>query len=395
MPAPSRISETALAELRARNPVADVAAKWVRLRHHGRKRMIGPCPMCSPDRQSATATRFECSDEDWVCAVCCDGGDCIKLVRLVEGLDFLKAVDWLGGARDVSEERAKELAAERAKKQAQREREADAFRDRERRTLWDIWLAAAELVGSPAEQYLRLRGLEAPDRVKLRCVLEMPYFVERAKGQREIVHRGPAMVAPILRPDGHFGGLHFTYLDVADPKGKARIKDPHTGEELPAKKSRGSKKGGYIELWRGSPGPPRGILPTQLIMGEGIEKVLAVWRALHQVGRDLIPTAWRTSVDLGNLGGRAASSLPHPSLKTEKGRPQRVPGPVPDLEAPGIPIPDSVTDVVLLGDSTSDRFTTQCALARAAARFVRDGRTVRVAWAPEGVDFDDMLREAA
>jgi hypothetical protein len=68
---------------------------------------------------------------------------------------------------------------------------------------------------------------------------------------------------------------------------------------------------------------------------------------------------------------------------------------VPDLDAPAIVIPDSVEDLVLLGDSTSDEFTTRLAMCRAAARYAAPGRRVRVAWAPAGLDFDDLWRLAA
>jgi hypothetical protein len=39
--------------------------------------------------------------------------------------------------------------------------------------------------------------------------------------------------------------------------------------------------------------------------------------------------------------------------------------------APGIEIPDSVTEIFLLGDGDSDRFGTECPLARAAARYAK------------------------
>jgi hypothetical protein len=113
----------------------------------------------------------------------------------------------------------------------------------------------------------------------------------------------------------------------------------------------------------------------------------------------MINIAFWSGVDLGNLGGKAAAVVPHPTLKTAQGRVQRVPGPEPDLLSPGIAIPDSVIDVIMLGDGDSDRFTTQCALARASKRFALNSeamtkidRTVRCAWAPVGLDFNDMLR---
>ena len=92
------VSQAELADLKARNPVTEIAARYVRLRPHG-KGMIGPCPMCSSDPQKSDSTRFECDADRWVCAVCTDGGDVISLVERVEHLDFLGAVEWLGGVR--------------------------------------------------------------------------------------------------------------------------------------------------------------------------------------------------------------------------------------------------------------------------------------------------------
>ncbi len=382
----SRISDAALDDLRARYPINEIAGKWVNLRRSGKK-FIGPCPICSSDRQSRTATRFECGADFFVCAVCMEGGDCFKLIQKVEGKTFLEAVEWLGGAREIDADRARELDEARRQKEIQRERERNHFRDKERRTLWDIWLNAAPIAGTAAEIYLALRGIPLPSGARLKCVPDMPYFVPRGRDQ-VVVHRGPALIAPIMRPDGHFGGLHFTYIDVNAPKGKLKLEDPETHELLPAKKSRGSKKDGYIELI------PIKLPPRTLIIGEGIEKVLAVWLALTRVERDLATTAFRTSVDLGNLGGRALESVTHPELKTEKGRAQRVPGPVPDPAAPGIPVPDSVERIIILGDSTSDRLTTRCAIARAQERWRKPGRVIQVAWPPEGQDFDDLLRAA-
>ena len=61
--------------------------------------------------------------------------------------------------------------------------------------------------------------------------------------------------------------------------------------------------------------------------------------------------------------------MPHPILKDGRGRTRRVPGPQPDFNAPGIIVPAGLNDVVLLGDGDSDRFSTECSLARASLRF--------------------------
>ena len=70
-------------------------------------------------------------------------------------------------------------------------------------------------------------------------------------------------------------------------------------------------------------------------------------------------------------------------------------GPVPGPDPRAIVIPDTVTDLVLLGDGDSDRVKTECDLVRAGARWARPSRTVRIAWAPDGMDFNDVLRTAA
>jgi len=89
--------------------------------------------------------------------------------------------------------------------------------------------------------------------------------------------------------------------------------------------------------------------------------------------------------------------VPHPTLtradRAGRERSVLVPGPVPDMSQPGIPLQDSVTELVQLGDGDSERFLTECALLRGAARYARPGLTIRNAWAPEGADFNDLLLE--
>lgn len=405
-----------LDELKSRpgNSCAEVARRWVALRPHGRG-LIGPCPVCSNDRQDRSATRFEVKgqgvNQGWVCAVCADGGDVIKLVQRVEGLDFLQAVDWLGGPRAVDAAAAEARERERAAKQAKRDAEAETYRQRERGALYDIWRRAAQPWGTPVEAYLAHRGLPAPPwppgTARLRYVADMPYFHgqaidEAGRRQPRIVHRGPAMVAAIVRREAgsaagatgtqkaEFSGMHFTWLDLTQRSGKARVHDPDSGEELPAKKVRGSKAGGAIELIKVAP-PAQ---PYRIVIGEGIETVLSVWHAMRECGIDIATTEFWSSVDLGNLGGRASAQVVHPALTTPAGRPRRVPGSDPDLNSPGIVLPESAAEVIALCDADSDQVLTQCAVARGAARFraARADRVVKAAFAVEGLDFNDMLR---
>lgn len=405
------IPDDQLDALKDRNPVHAVAGAWVTLRRHRRTAFVGPCPICSDNPQSKTAARFECDADKWVCAVCEDGGDVIKLVAKREGIDFRAAVDRLGGVRDeiatpdIARRRGLKdlragvaadavpyddatLAAAWRAGHADGRRQADyaAFaRNRERERLRSFLRASTRISGTPVEHYLAGRGLIVPDNARLRFHPAMHLFTSGREVEPVVAHVGPAMLAPFYGADGAGIGLHITWLDQNGPKGKARVIDPETGEVLPAKKMRGSKAGGYIDLG-GAPDARR------MIAGEGIETVAAVYTALLRAGRDLSATAFRAAGDLGNLAGRAVATIPHPTLKTSADRVQRVPGLDPDLTSPALPVPDAIEELVLLGDGDSDPFTTGAAMERAKARHARPGRLVRVAFAPRGFDFDDLLK---
>jgi hypothetical protein len=400
-------SEAQLLELKARNPVHKLAGEWVRLRRGGKFGYRGPCPLCSRDLASRRTSKFECDAERWVCAACGDGGDVIALVMRHDGKDFAGAVEWLGGTREVDPVQAKAEEAARAIKRAEQERQALVYRERERARLFAMWEAAKPWAdwrtvlgddrlrpGTPVEAYFAGRGLIAPRNARLRWHPDMPLFADGREVEPRVLHRGAAMLAaiiapnvPALHPDGpgfRFSGLHITWLDPAGPKGKLALVDPETGEAVPAKKSRGSKAGGYIDLGGSAEA-------SRMVAGEGIETVLAVHTALARAGKDLRSTSFRCGIDLGNLAGRATETVQHPTLKTANGRARRVPGREPDMESPAMPVPACVTDLVLLGDGDSDPFTTQCAMERATKRHARPGRTVRVLWARPGLDFNDML----
>ncbi|WP_316191632.1 MULTISPECIES: CHC2 zinc finger domain-containing protein [unclassified Bradyrhizobium] len=408
------ITQAQLAAIRAANPVDELAGKWVKLRRY-RKGYIGPCPICSTDPAKKGATKFECDADSWKCVVCANGGDVIELVARREGLDFRGAVEWLGGAREVkpTPEIAKR-AGQRAHKDGdplgevpapfgddpdlrmayvtgwteQRKRaDFERFaRERERRRLYSFWRNCSAGGLDDVRPYLVARGIHAPVNARLRLHLAMPFFADGREQEPRVVHIGPAMLAPILSPTGVFAGLHITWL-ASDLSGKARILDPETGVPLKAKKIRGSKAGGYIDLGGCAPGEA-----TRMIAGEGIETVLSVYTAMLQAGRDLSRTVFRSGVDLGNLAGRAAGTVAHPTNKTAAGRAERVPGPTADKTSPAMPVPESTTGLVLLGDGDSDPFTTRNAMTRAAERHAAPGRNVRVVFAPDGCDFNDLIR---
>lgn len=371
--------------------------------------IAGPCPRCGGvDRFSVNATTGL-----WNCRGTGKGGaDAISLARyLLIDASFLEAVTFLTGepkpGRPATEPTAEEIAAQEAAlaqrkaddeaARAKTERANNQFREDERRRCHALWRAGEAAPGSLVEAYLRWRCIPGvPAGAKLRLHREI-HLRHPAGRDGAIVWTGPAMLAPIAGNDGRFIGLHMTWLDPAlaegalpaDAKGKLVL--VIDGEKLDVKRSRGTKQGGHLVL---VPAPSAYV--TRIVIGEGIETVLSVWAAMLEAGEDLSTTEFWSSIDLGNLGGKAVASIAHPTRKKadKTGRlfPLRVGGPEPDVSDPSrsIAIPDSVEQVLILADGDSDRFTVEMTVARASARWARPGLTVRVAWPEDGGDFNDM-----
>lgn len=389
----TRLSDHELDDIRARNAIDDVAAKYVKLRKSG-GRLVGPCPICGG---GADAGRFEVKikEHSWVCAVCPDGGDVIELVMKADGCDFRTAIEKLGGIKEIDAARARQLDRERKEKRIKREADSDLYREAERKRLWALWQVATGIHGTPADFYLDGRGCVVPPLCPgLRFHPAMPYWHgeeedERGRKGPRCIHRGPAMLGAFIRRDGHFGGLHITWMHKQGGRWtKLELIDPDTGEDLNVKKMRGSKRGAHIAVTL-HPSPRR------LVIGEGIETVDTVYTAHVRVGRAIDDMAFWAAGDLGNMGGRATETVAHPVLKRPDGKPQRVPGPYPDMDDVGLAIPDSVEDLLLLGDGDSDPLLTDFAMQRAARRYARPGRTIRIAFAQVGLDFNNMIQEGA
>ncbi|KGT75811.1 hypothetical protein MA20_31980 [Bradyrhizobium japonicum] len=394
------ISEDELDEIRARNPIFDIASGYTKLRRSGGK-LLGPCPMCGGKVSSGRFEVFE-KDNSWACyAYCNTGGDVISLVQQVEGCDFRAAIEKLGGRTAIDAARAKELFEERERKRLAREKTSADYREAERKRLFRTWRSALPIHATTASFYLEARGLALPDHCPgLRYLPSMAYWHgeqldEHGRKSPRQIHKGPAMCGAFIRPDGKFGGLHLTWLATHESNelhplltfSKAEILDPDSGEVLNSKKMRGSKTGAYIAIVMHD-------APRRLVIGEGIETVLSVWTAMHQAGRPLDDMAFWAAGDLGNLAGRANKTINHPTLKRPNGQPQKVPDRFPDLDDPGLSIPESVDELILLGDGDSEPVLTEYAMERAARRYAREGRVIRIAFAPAGLDFNDLLRAA-
>ena len=378
-----------------RTPIADVAAgRGLRLR--GGIERVGPCPDCGGRDRFGINTRKNV----FGCRQCGKAGGPIDLVMMLDGLTFVQACERLTGQPppDCKEsglppERIAEIEAAWALRRSQSDAAEARFVENERQKMRRQWERAKPAPYSLVEDYLRLRAVALPPGATLRFMPDWTLFHDHNdaanKAMPAALHRGPCMFAAICGPDGHFSALHMTWLDLSRPDGKAQVPDPKTGEFVTAKKVRGVKKGGRIELVR----PPH---PRRLVIGEGIETTLSVRQALLETGEDLSRVAFWCAIDLQNLGGMHLGKVVHPTMRRidslDRSYPLNVPGPVPDLDAPAIPIPDSVEEVITLGDGDSDPFTARQAHARAATRWARPGRRVIPLFSPPGTDFNSFLR---
>jgi putative DNA primase/helicase len=171
-------------------------------------------------------------------------------------------------------------------------------RAREERTLQylrSIWREARPIPGTPAEQYLRNRGIGG----------ELPPSLRYHHGLKH-TDTGlvlPCMVAAVQAPDRSVSGLHRTFLGS---NGAEKAPVPHP------KKMLGKVAGGAVRL---------AAAEAQLAVGEGIETCLsfqratgiATWAALSTSGMTMIvlpPAPIATTVyllvDLDPAGEEAA-----------------------------------------------------------------------------------------
>lgn len=375
--------------------------------------IAGPCPACGGRDRFAVhliKRKFNCRNCE------AKGGDALSLALVGEHISFVQACEELAGRerpQRVAAETEEESAARRARRealdrriadeQAERQREQDRYRERERAACRRIWESGRAPREARLGRYLAARRLLLPTTALIREADDVAFFHgeevdESGRSQPRVIYRGPAQLAAMLDNAGEMVGLHITHL-LPDWSGKAEILDPETGEPLNPKKMRGSKKGSHIVLRT----PPSAAIeaarhagqPIRLFMGEGIETTGQVGTSLKHARR-LLPSDhfWATG-DLGNLGGDAVGTIAHPTLKTPKGRAQRLPSAVPNMDAPAIVIPPEVTHLCLLGDGDSEPFLTRTTLERGRARYARPGLQIAIAMAPTGEDFNSMTRGMA
>lgn len=339
--------------------------------------LVGPCPGCGG------TDRFSINPRKGVifCRGCDAKGDQVALVQLALGMDFRAALEWLVGPRQ--ELTPQQHAEQRRKADAfRRQREADAARHRADaiRQAREIWNAGRPANDTVVADYLDRRGLRLRAGAKLpRCFRFEPsarLVVPVAGRGREFqtVHEGPTMLSAIQAPDGSISGVHRTWIDLSQPKGKPVVAHPFKdGETVPAKKVYGSKKGGAIRLYT-----PRDA--TVMVMGEGIETTLST-----MIARAEPSEAYWAGVDLGNMSGQR-----------KMGKGLKYAG-IPDMEDRDAFVPPPwVRRLIFIQDGDSDPRLTRAKLESGLrrAKLKIPGRTTAIIHSGEGVDSNDRLMDA-
>jgi putative DNA primase/helicase len=233
----------------------------------------------------------------------------------------------IDGARVEAAERRRREDAARVTEIEHLRRRIDAARSLYRR--------AIPAAGTPAEAYLRSRGITLP---MPECLRFLPHCPHRAdKGYARDYY--PALIAPVVGVTGHLIGVHKTFLRP-DGSGKADLPDKSLQRECC-----GIVSGGAVRL-------AMPVAGKQLIGAEGIETSLSAMQLFE------LP-AWAA------------------------------------LSAPGLAaleLPPAVRAALICAAHDHNAVGLQAALD-AKKRWNSEGRTVLVRWPRQvGSDFNDILR---
>lgn len=380
------------------------------LKPHGVE-MAGPCPVCGGrDRFSISPKKAK-----WLCRRCDrGGGDGLSLAGFVMAHD-LKSYDGLARAaadalgeslpadfetQDDRQARQRRIAETRARSEAEtrrREQAAIDWRVEEIGRCAAIWKGAGSVAGTAAAEYLAARiglPLVSPALLHLRFAADLNCwhtFPGEARGR--VAFTAPAMVGSFRDGAGRFTGVHLTWIDLGQPPKFRPAVDDGAGGTLPTKKMRGTKKGSIVPV-AGRMGAARWAV------AEGIENIVAI-----AVREGFDPgTFYCAAGDIENICGPGAATgrFAHPQQDAAAaagkgkggGRRAMVPSPEP-APGPAMPVGETCLRLDIFADGDSEKIWTAALMARAVRRYQTAARQVRVHWPRAGMDWAEMMAEAA
>jgi hypothetical protein len=274
-------------------------------------------------------------------------GDALDLVaqcayRGDKGKAVAWSKQWLGLSDATPEEiQTRKAEAEARKKEQQRQAAAEA--KRKSASAVTIYHAAKPIAGTPAELYLKGRGIDFSGLVRYPGALRFHHELWNGESKRH----WPALVAAITDIDGNTIAVHRTWLEIhGDGRvTKAPLKEP--------KMSLGGFKGGAIHLWRGASNKPfrDAIAGETAMVAEGIED-----GGTGVMGRP----------DLRCIVAVSLSFLEF------------------------LIIPPGIRSLIVLGQNDT-KPEAIAAVNRAMLKHLKDGVAIRFARSPVGKDLNDLL----
>lgn len=223
-----------LEAIRRDHPLPAIVGGSLELQRTGRE-WKACCPF--HEDRSPSFTIFDCGRR-FHCFGCGASGDVLDYLQRAHGVGLREAAEMLGSG---SLPRVDVVAGARDEKP---ERLAEAI---------SIWRSASPAAGTPAEAYLRARGLHLPIPASIRFA-RLPY------GRKGPLH--PCLVACVASAGNQLTGIQRTYLNAAGT-GKAAVPKP--------KLSLGRVSGGAIRC------APAAL---DLVVCEGLEDGLSLQQEL-------------------------------------------------------------------------------------------------------------------
>ncbi len=340
---------------------------------------VGPCPRCNgTDRFAVKPSEqvFNCRGAG--------GGDVIAMVMHTQDVEFMPACEIIVGSppprrdsqlKSVDPDLARERREERKDQEIARAEAEHAKQERAADRAARIFSESTALAGTWADEYLRRRGIfikvEMAADLRFAAGLEYRGYPDADAPDEVALGVFPCMIAAIRNAAGAIIGIHRTYLDPNEP---AKLRPPGDRRQNKAKKVFGSVMGGAIRL-----GPIR----PSMAMGEGIETCLS-W---YDLGYGPDDVGLLCAVSLGNMAGGSTGTIRHPSGRGT------ISNGIPDMDKPGIILPDDVREVILLGDGDSDVVATRAKLLTGYRRFRQQERAVTLQIVLSKADFNDALLE--
>ena len=203
--------------LKSRYDLSAIVRRRVKLRKAGHE-LVGLCPFHA---ENTPSFRVNDTKGAFNCFGCGAHGDVLDYIMAAEGLHFMGAVRWLAGSEDLP---AADPVARERDERFERAARAEAIVMAQAQ-----WRAARSIIGTPAELYLRSRGIVEPMPPTIRFG-RVPVWRDKKNGRNG--RRFPALIAACQDVAGKVVGVQRIYLTedgrkapMANPKlslGKVR-----------------------------------------------------------------------------------------------------------------------------------------------------------------------------